>query len=207
MGDDATQLNAVNFTARGIRSVLWALCAVSISGEPLRPAEEFRLFSETIRGAEDNEITRCVLVVEGRKFFFIPPARWSVKIDSAKGTIRLQPEDLKAGITVKFVPEPNGDSPELSRVELRERILERHPDARLVKEFEFSTEGRTGLVFDVERTMDRSIRSSVRTAFLPCAGGRMEFELTTPADRLADYHVMFGRLLNSFHNAAFAPDD
>jgi len=184
----------------GIQTPLLVFCALSIWVRPsLCGAGVFHLFTETIRGAEENEVIRYVLLAGGQKFSFVPPANWSVKADVVKRTITLLPQNLKAGITVRFSQESDGGTPELNAEALRERIQERYPGAKFTREFECATDGRTGLAFDLVRTVGKDTQAGMRIAFAPCASSIVEFELTTAAAQFADYHVAFSRMLNSFH--------
>ena len=140
-----------------------------------------------------------VLLAGGQKFSFMPPANWSVKADAVKRSITLLPQNLKAGITVRFNQKSDGRTPELNAAELRERIQERYPGAKITREFECVTDGQTGLAFDFVRVVDKDTLAGMRIAFAPYPGGTVEFELTTAAAQFADYHIAFSRMLNSFH--------
>ena len=187
---------------RGTLTALWVFCAAAVSVESLPAAEDFHLFTEKFLGAEDNEVTRYVLRFNEQRFSFIPPPGWSVKSDAAKRTISVLPEDLKAGITVKFEQESDGAAPELNTIELRKRIEERYPGAKFTREYEFPIAGKPGTAFDVVRALEKNTRAGMRMVFTRYAGGMVEFELTTSAARLSDYHVVFSRMLYSFQMTA-----
>jgi len=182
-----------------IKTAFWVFGVVSISARTVFAAEDFRLFTEKILGAEDNEVIRYVLLAEGQRFSFLPPAGWSVKADKTKRTITLLPQDLKAGITMKIDQESNDGAPGLNVALLRERIVGRYPGAKFIREFECATDGRTALAFDLVRVVEKNTKAGMRIVFAPYDNGTVEFELTTAAARLADYHIPFSRMLYSFH--------
>jgi len=164
----------------------------------LAAADDFRLFMETARGAEQSVVTNYVLVTEGRRFVFVPPPKWSVRPDAENKTIHLLPEDLRAGIGFKVTLEQNTAQPELKPEELRQEILDRYPHAAITNEFKCYTSGAEGIVFDVRRLLEQKTMVSSRIAFVAFGGGKVEFELTANAERIADYHFVFGALLSSF---------
>jgi hypothetical protein len=183
---------------RGIHIGIWLLWLILLLVKPVQAAEGFRPFTEVIPTAEGYKSTRCVWMENGKKFSFIPPNRWSVKVDGAKKTIHLVPQDLKAGLTLRIVPEPAEAVPELNPEALRERILEKYPGAILTHEFACAAGGRSGLAFELERVVQGDTRAAGRIAFVPYEGGMLELELVTPAGKLDDYHIRFSRMLSSF---------
>ena len=178
---------------------LMGLAALAFVVTPtLAVADDFRLFTETVRVPDLGQATNYVLITEGRRFVFVPPPKWSVKSDSENKTIQLLPEDLRAGINFKIKLEQNSEKPELKPEQLREEILERYPGAAITNEFKCYSSRAEGIVFDVRRLLEQKTMVSSRIAFVAFGGGRVEFELTANAERIADYHFVFGALLSSF---------
>jgi len=178
---------------------LMGLAALAFVVTPtLAVADDFRLFTETVRVPDLGQVTNYVLATEGRRFVFVPPPKWSVKSDSENKTVHLLPEDLRAGINFKIKLEQNSEKPELKPEQLREEILERYPGAAITNEFKCYISGAEGIVFDVRRLVQQKTMVSSRIAFVAFGGGRVEFELTANAERIADYHFVFGALLSSF---------
>ena len=180
-----------------VKWVCIALPALLLPG--LHAAEEqFRLFAESIEIAERGKVPGYALLVDGKRMSFMSPAGWSVKPDAAKKTIQLLPQDLRAGIRIRIVLEENGRKPELKAEQLREKVLERYPGAKITHEFRCYTSGEEGLAFDIERLVEEKIAVSSRIAFVAFDGGTIEFELTASTKTFANYHLAFGRLLSSF---------
>ncbi len=178
---------------------LMGLAALAFFMAPaLALADDFRLFTETVRVPDLGQVTNYVLATEGRRFVFAPPPKWSVRPDAENKTIHLLPEDLRAGISFKITLEQNTAQPELKPEELRQEILERYPGAAITNEFKCYTSGAEGIVFDVRRLVQQKTMVSSRIAFVAFGGGRVEFELTANAERIADYHFVFSALLSSF---------
>jgi len=160
--------------------------------------EQFRLIAESVEIAERGKVPGYALLVDGKRMSFLSPAGWSVKPDAAKKTVQLLPEDLRAGIRIKIVLEENGGKPELKAEQLRQKVLERYPGAKITHEFRCYTSGEEGLAFDIERLVEEKIAASARIAFVTFDGGTVEFELTANTKTFADYHLRFGALLSSF---------
>jgi len=174
-----------------------ALPALLLPG--LHGAEgEFRLVTESIEIAERGKVPGYALLVDGKRMSFLSPAGWSVKPDAAKKTIQLLPEDLRAGIRIRILLEKNGGKPELKAEQLRQKVLERYPGARITHEFRCYTSGEEGLAFDIERLVEEKTAVSARIAFVAFDGGTVEFELTANTKRFPDYHLRFAALLSSF---------
>ena len=164
----------------------------------LAVADDFRLFTETVRVPDLGQATNYVLVAEGRRFVFVPPPKWSVRPDAENKTIHLLPEDLRAGISFKITLEQNTAQAELKPEELRQEILDRYPGAAITNEFKCYSSRAEGIVFDVRRLVQQKTMVSSRIAFVAFGGGKVEFELTANAERIADYHFTFGAVLSSF---------
>ena len=178
---------------------LMGLAALAFFVAPtLAVADDFRLFTETVRGAEQVVMTNYVLIIEEWRFVFVQPPKWSVRPEAENKTVHLLPEDLRAGISFKITLEQNTAQPELKPQELRQEILERYAGAAITNEFKCYTSGAEGIVFDVRRLVEQKTLVSSRIAFVAFGGGRVEFELTVNAERIADYHFVFGALLSSF---------
>ena len=178
---------------------LMGLAALAFFVAPtLAVADDFRLFTETVRGAEQVVMTNYVLIIEEWRFVFVQPPKWSVRPEAENKTVHLLPEDLRAGISFKITLEQNTAQPELKPQELRQEILERYAGAAITNEFKCYTSGAEGIVFDVRRLLEQKTMVSSRIAFVAFGGGTVEFELTANAERIADYHFVFGALLSSF---------
>ena len=177
----------------------WTLfCLACLAGPGPRAVgaeEEFRLLTEALEIPERGVVTVYVLLAEGHRFSFLPPARWSVRPDAPKKAVHLLPEDLRAGISFKIQA---GRRVTSGAVEVREQLLERYPQARISDEFKCYAGGSEGVAFDIERLVGQETSASSRLAFVAFKGGTVEFELTANTSRFADYHLSFGRLLSSF---------
>jgi hypothetical protein len=103
---------------------------------------------------------------------------------------------------MRFDRESSDGGPELNASEMRGRIAERYPGAKFIREFECATDGRTALAFDLVRVVEKNTKAGMRIVFAPYDSGTVQFELTTTATRLADYHIPFSRMLYSFHVSA-----
>jgi hypothetical protein len=170
---------------------------------PYAGADGFRLYTETTIVSEVGPVTNYSLIGDGRKFSFIPPAGWSVKLDPTGQTIRLIPQNLKAGITLRITRVEESGRPALEVEGLRQSVMERYPLARITDQFACYTSAEKGIAFEFERPIERNTRAAGRIAFVAFDAGMIEFELATPADKLADYRLTFGAVMTSFHVEPF----
>src|SRR5439155_4467710 len=179
MEHHASQFDAMNTLASSliVKLVCIALPALLLPG--LHAAEaQFRLIAESIEIAERGKVPGYALLVDGKRMSFMSPVGWSVKSDAGKKTIQRLPADLRAGIRIKIVLEENGGKPELKAGQLRQKVLERYPGAKITHEFRCYTSGEAGLAFDIERLVEEKTAVSGRIAFVAFDGGTVEFELT-----------------------------
>lgn len=200
MGHHSGKLDPVKHFAFTIRrwALATALCLVGHAS-----AAGLRLYSETTFIAEVGAVTNYSLVGEGRKLSFIPPPGWSVKPDTSGQTIRLIPQNLNAGITLRITLAEERGRPALDADQLRGVVMERYPTAQITNRFTCYTSAEKGIAFDFERTVQRNTRAAGRIAFVSFDSGTIEFELTTLADKLPDYRLTFGAVMASFHVEPF----
>ena len=177
---------------------LWLVCVTAFCCSRVTAAEAHRLYSHVVTIPERGDVTGYVLCVEDTKFSFVPPVNWSVKYDPEKKATTLLPLDLDVGISFVTVFQSAEPRPELNAERLREKLLERYPDALIREQFKCYASGKEGLAFDFERVMEKEVRVAFRVAFVAFDDGIVEFEMKTSSDRFPKYHHAFGNLLNSF---------
>src|SRR5439155_14931036 len=91
------QFNAMKAPASMLVVKLACLAWLAVLLPRLYGAEEqFRVFTESIEIAERGQVPGYALFVDDKRMSFLSPARWSVKLDAAKRTVHLLPEDLRA---------------------------------------------------------------------------------------------------------------
>ena len=169
----------------------WGLASV-------QGAEPFRLFTRPLVIPERGAVTSYVLETAPERYGFLPPADWVVQENATTREVVMMAPSLTTSIRFKIVP-ADPESPDDPGTETwRNAILEPYPGARVVGEFPCYTGSGAGTAFDLERTAAERLKISTRLAVIPLAEGRVEFNLTTPAGTLAEYHLAFGNLLTSF---------
>ena len=186
-------------TASRFRSLFVSLALLLIALTPgLAATEGFKLVSLPLHIPERGEVTSYAIMTESHRFSFLPPPNWKVKSDSKGQEVTLTPPDLMASIQFK-ITRPGPDLGEESQSSLlRTQIQTRYPGAVIIREFNCYTGGSQGLAFDLERVVQKKSKIAMRLAFVPFAGGRVEFNLTASAQKFEDYHRAFGNLLTSF---------
>jgi len=172
------------------------LCGWSVAS--LQGAEPFWLFTRPLVIPERGVVTGYVLQTSQERYSFLPPADWVVQEKAATREVVMMAPSLTTSISFKIVP-ANAESPGgASLEEWRKAIRERYPGARVVAEFPCYTGSGAGTAFDLERRAAKRLKISTRLAVVPLSGGRVEFNLTTPAGKLDEFHFAFGNLLTSF---------
>ena len=184
------------------RFLLHGLCAawlIAMNGHPPgQAADNVRFYPEAVIIPERGEVTGYVLWLEDTRFSFLPPPTWHVKYDPERKVVTILAPNLEAGITCAITLQSSESKPDLDAKQLRETLLARYPDAKMIGCFKCYTSGNEGLAFDFERVVDKEVRAAHRLAFVAFRGGLVEFELNTSSAKFADCHHAFGNLLNSF---------
>lgn len=156
----------------------------------------------TTRGVEIPEagfVTNTVLYTARHELTFLPPRHWKESFDTNALAFAWSSKDYATELRLRIASALQ--AAELKPEELREKIRREYPKARVKEEFACHTGGGSGLAFDLEERGAQGLVTATRLAFVPFAGGMIEFTLVTPADRLQQNHLLFGHFLNSFRTS------
>lgn len=171
------------------------LSALTITAAPSQAESVFI----TTRGVEIPEagfVTNTVLYTARHELTFLPPLNWKESFDTNTLVFTWSSKDYATELRLRIASALQ--AAELKPEELREKIRREYPRARVKEEFACHTGGGSGLAFDLEERGAQGLVTATRLAFVPFAGGMIEFTLVTPADRLQQNHLLFGHFLNSF---------
>jgi len=188
-----------------IRLNLFAL-AIAATSVPLTRAEPFSISTRTEEIPESGEVTRTVLRTTTCEFSFLPPPGWKSQIDAPSSAITWTSQDYRTVLQLKIFSDGSEKLPPLRADNLRIEIHREMSGASVSQEFTCYTAGSSGLAFDLEQTVNEKFRASSRFAFIPCAGGRVRIQLTTPTAEFAARQNDFTRFLNSFRIETPTPD-
>lgn len=174
------------------------LAALAFTTTPARAESVFI----TTRGVEIPEagfVTNTVLYTARHELTFLPPRHWKESFDTNALAFAWNSKDYATELRLRIASALQ--AAELKPEELREKIRREYPKARVKEEFACHTGGGSGLAFDLEERGAQGLVTATRLAFVPFAGGMIEFTLVTPADRLQQNHLLFGHFLNSFRTS------
>jgi len=182
-----------------LRTRVLGFCLLAGCGvASLQGAEQFWLFTRPLVIPERGAVTSYVLQTSQERYCFLPPADWVVKENAATREVVMMAPTLTTSISFKILPANSDSSVGTDLEEWRKAILKQYPGARMVAESPCHTGTGAGTAFDLERTAANRLKISTRLAVVPMSGGRIEFNLTTPAGKLEEFHLAFGNLLTSF---------
>jgi hypothetical protein len=187
-----------------IRLILFALVIAVTSVSPIQ-AEPFSISTRTEEIPESGEVTRTVLHTTASEFTFIPPPGWKSQIDALSSTITWTSKDYGTMLRLKIFSDGSAKLPPLRADDLRLEIHREMSGATVSQEFTCYTAGSSGFAFDLEQTVNDKFPTSSRFAFIPCAGGRVRIQLTSPTAEFAARQNDFTRFLNSFRIETPAP--
>ena len=163
-------------------AILGTLLAIPYVTRAAPAAGGFQLYTEREEIPERGEVTACVLLTQGCRFRFLPPVNWSIKSEATNLTVVLTPADLSAAILLVLHPGTNSSPPALDADQLRQRVLERYPKARLMREYTCNISGVVGPAFDLVNDVPGDGQAALGFVFLPYAGGMASFEARTTRD-------------------------
>lgn len=179
-----------------------ALHCGSQPGDPAAPAEkpkiEARFFNQTT--PFNGEITRGIIIAETNQFSFVVPAGFRQQIDAAAKKVTLTSTNYACAIIAAIHESATEGAANLKPDSLRQLLLARYKDARIVDEFTASIESMSGPAFEVEWVNDLTLIST-RVAFIPYPGGHLEVTLQAPTKKIRAYDQSLFQLLLSFRTS------
>jgi hypothetical protein len=174
--------------------LLLALQLVGIRGH----AADIQFFSRPLMIPERGPVTSYVLQKSDHRFAFLPPPEWRLNLESSADKLTMLPTNLTASISFTIQVVPTNRPSSLDASWLRGQLARRFDNAEIIREFPCYTSDQKGLAFDLEIAATNGTKMAYRIAFVPYAGGLIEFDLAAPARQVADYHFAFANLLTSF---------
>jgi hypothetical protein len=167
------------------------------SGSPQKMEARFYRQATPFSG----EITRGILVAQARQFSFVVPSGFRRQVDTAAKKLSLISTGFTCEITATIRETATDGAIELKPDVLRERVVSRLNNARIVNEFDASIESMSGPAFEMEWKSDTGTRMTMRAAFVPYPGGHIEFSVQAPTGEIRKYDQSLNQLLLSFRSS------
>jgi hypothetical protein len=161
-------------------------------------AADMQFFSRPLMIPERGPVTSYILQKSDHRFAFLPPPEWRLNLEASTDQLTMLPTNLTASISFAIQVFPTNLASSLDASWLRGQLVKRFGSAEIIREFPCYTSDRKGLAFDLEMAVTNGAKMAYRVAFVPYAGGLIEFDLAAPAPKVADYHFAFANLLTSF---------
>lgn len=151
---------------------------------PEKPKIEARFYNQTTPLA--GEITRGIIVAETNQFSFVVPGGFRQQIDPKAKKVTFVSTNLLCAIVATIHEAAIEGKADLKPDSLRQLLLSRHKDAKVVDEFNASIESMSGPAFEIEWTNDTR-KMSTRAAFVPYPGGHLEVTVQAPTQIFRSY--------------------
>jgi hypothetical protein len=145
---------------------------------------------------ERGEVLGYIVSVDTNHYSFLPPPGWRVSCKPGAKTIVMIAADLTTSITVDFL---GADPTKPAQKRAAELLSSRYPEGRQLQTFAFFTGLGEGAAFDIERQSGDAPKLAARVVYVVQDSGVVEFMLTTPKARFAEWATTFANLVNSFH--------
>lgn len=157
----------------------------------------FRLATRNEAIPENGVVTYTVLRTDENEFNFLPPHQWRQTADQKSATLSWTAPDFRTSIQMQVREANTNEAPKLNATTLRDELVSRNKQVKIVEEFPCYTSGGSGLAFDWERPGESGFTIRSRSAFIPIAGGQVELTLTTSKEQFDKRQMDLMRLLNS----------
>jgi len=158
-------------------------------------ADSSRLAEHRVMIPERGEVLGYIISVETNHYSFLPPPGWRVSCKPGAKAVVMITSDLSTSITVDFL---EADPTKTAQKRAGELLSSRYPEGRLHQSFAFLTGLGEGTAFDIERQAGDAPKLASRVVYAMQDSGVVEFTLTTPRARFAEWTTTFANLVNSF---------
>ena len=172
--------------------------SVNTSKPADKPRTEARFFNQTTPFA--GEITRGIIVAETNQFSFVVPPGFRRQFDAAAKKISLTSTSYTCSITAILHESAIEGKADLKPDSVRQLLISRYKNARVVDEFNASIESMSGPAFELEWPAESGLMST-RAAFVPYPGGHIEVTVQAPASEFRAYDQSLFQLLMSFRTS------
>jgi hypothetical protein len=143
-----------------------------------------------------GEVTRGILTAATNQFSFVVPEGFRRRIDIKDKSICLTSASLTASLTAKICETVVDGQVDLKPESVRQLVLGRYQNSRIVEEFNASIESMTGPAFEIEWA-GQACKMSSRVAFVPYPGGHIEVTVQSPTAEFRSYDAALFRFLIS----------
>jgi hypothetical protein len=161
---------------------------------PEKPKIEARFYNQTT--PFNGEIIRGIIVAETNQFSFVVPPGFRQQVDPASKKVTLTSTNYVCAIVASIHEAAVQGPSDLNPDSVRQRLLARYKDARIVDEFTASIESMSGPAYELEWTGDAG-KMSTRAAFIPYPGGHFEVTVQAPTKKIRSYDQSLFQLLLS----------
>lgn len=161
---------------------------------PEKPKIEARFYNQTT--PFNGEIIRGIIVAETNQFSFVVPPGFRQQVDPASKKVTLTSTNYACAIIASIHESAVQGPSDLKPDSVRQRLLARYKDARIIDEFTASIESMSGPAFELEWTGDAG-KMSTRAAFIPYPGGHFEVTVQAPTKKIRSYDQSLFQLLLS----------
>lgn len=146
-------------------------------------------------------ITRGIIVAQTNQFSFVLPTGFRNQPDQTDKKISLVSTSYTCALTAKIHETALDGKIDIGTETIRQLMLNRFKDAKIVDEFPASIESMSGPAFEIEWNSDSGQKMTTRAGFVPYPGGHIEFSLQAPTSEIRTYDHTLGHWLVSFRSS------
>lgn len=141
-----------------------------------------------------GEVTRGIITAATNQFSFVIPNGFRKLPEISGKTVMLTSTSQTASLAFRIFEHAVDGKLDLKPDGLRENVMGRFKDAKVVDEFVAHIESTNGPAFEVEWS-GQVCKMTSRVAFVPYAGGHVEVIVQSPAAEFRSYDAAFSSFL------------
>jgi hypothetical protein len=147
-----------------------------------------------------GEVTRGIITAATNQFSFVIPNGFRKLAEVSGKTVTLTSTGRTASLTFRIFEHTVDGKIDLKPDGLRENVLGRFKEAKVVDEFPAYIESTNGPAFEVEWS-GQVCKMTSRVAFVPYAGGHVEVIVQSPAAEFRSYDAAFASFLTMIRSS------
>jgi hypothetical protein len=167
-----------------------------------QPTFQVSLRKEEFMGnTNERQVQRVYLAMGTNQFALTVPEGFRVDASNPQKLV-FSDVNFTYFITFRFVGPQFGSVKELPVDSYRNMVVNRFPEAKMLKESTAFADNHSGPAFDLQWKNSAGAEQSARVVFIPSGAGVMEFSLLASSSRFSDGRAFFDVLLATFRSNA-----
>jgi hypothetical protein len=150
-----------------------------------RAQSDFHAYPGTMKSHESGQMEILTVVSGNQQFKILPPKGWYRQVDEASRKLIFTSLSGRSAVTIQLTANFPGELPD--KDVLRDKVLQAHAGARILRYSVFATGSQPGVFFDLERAPAPRLVQKIRHVYVAQATGLVEFVLSAGSEEFDQY--------------------